>query len=138
MKLFIAGRHDLADVLAEVAGKARKRLLVCCFLITLPFFLSLLARKKSEGVDVSVIMAAEPENVNSVEFLRRNGVRVKLVRQAKGRLHAKFIVADKTALLSTFNYTHDGVNNNFEIAVLLGGKEADVLAEVFGELWSQV
>lgn len=137
MTLFVSEFDDLGDLLLKHIASARRHVYVCSYWLTLPFILAELVKKARNGVEVRVVLAAEPENVQSCNFLRQHGVMVRLIRQAYGRVHAKFIIADDRAVVTTCNYTHDGLNNNFELAIVIEEKnDVEKLAAAFQRLFS--
>ncbi|MEM4591739.1 MAG: phospholipase D-like domain-containing protein [Nitrososphaerota archaeon] len=128
---------DLINVITSFIRKARRKLYVCSYLLSLPFFMAELVNKKRAGIDVKVLLANDSSNIPAVNFLRSNKVDVRLVYQTRGRLHAKFIIADNKAMITTCNYTHDGLNNNKELAVILSRHDVRKLEEIFHQWWRE-
>lgn len=137
MHVYVSGADDLVDVLEDFLGRARRRVWIACYILSLPFVLVMLAEKAKKNVDVRVIVSDDPANAETVKFLRVNGVRVKIWFQRRGMLHTKMIIADDGFLIGSANLTHYGLNVNFEVMIVSHDKRVlRKLGKVFEQMWN--
>jgi len=98
----------------------------------MPFLLVQIVKAKKRGCDVKVLVDSDDRNWNPIAYLRKNDIEVRIWKSwGRGKLHAKFIIADQRALVGSANITQDAMNNNFEIMILLTGKAVEDLAQIF-------
>jgi len=98
----------------------------------MPFLLVQIVKAKSRRCDVKVLVDSDERNNDPIAYLRKNGVDARVWRPwGRGILHAKLIIADRRALIGSANLTQDAMNNNFEIMVMLSGREVESLAQIF-------
>ncbi|MEM4342183.1 MAG: phospholipase D family protein [Candidatus Caldarchaeum sp.] len=135
MTVFFSADNEFTILIGEMIEKACKRVLVACYLLSLPFILQKLVEKKRQGLDVRAVLGMEQPNQASVAFLLQNGVPVKVWR--RNTLHMKMIVVDNTLIVTSANLTHYGLNQNQEIMLFTKNKD-DVkkAVEYFEWLWT--
>ena len=86
----------------------------------MPAILAELVKARKRGCDVRVLLDRDDRNKQTKNFLKMNGIEVRLTARPRGILHAKYIIVDrKRALITTTNFTHDAMNNNYEIAYII-------------------
>lgn len=134
MTVFFSANTDFTLILNDLIGKAKKRVYVACFLLSLPFVLQKLIEKNRMGLDVRVVLSDDLLNQASTAFLLQNGVPVKIWR--RNMLHMKMIIVDNTLIVTSANLTHYGLNQNQEILLFTKNKD-DVkkAVEYFEWMW---
>jgi len=121
--IYISNIDDLFKITLNFLSKARREILVCSYLLTMPAILIELIRAKNRGCDVKVLMANDDRNKRVKDFLKSHGIEAKIWISPKGILHAKYIIVDsRKALIASSNFTHDAMNNNYEIAYIIRSK----------------
>jgi len=108
-------------LLAAMAG-ARRRVWMEMYLLTDDDALGALQAARSGGADVRVLLEPAPygdETANQGAFatLARDGVDVRWFAVPGGLVHAKVILVDDVAWISTANLTNAGLNRNRELMV---------------------
>ncbi|MEM2004436.1 MAG: phospholipase D-like domain-containing protein [Nitrososphaerota archaeon] len=115
---------DLYKLTIDFLSRARREVLICSYLLTMPAILAELVRAKQRGCEVKVLLSGDDRNKPVKQFLRSNGIDARLWISPKGILHAKYIIIDcKRALIASTNFTHDAMNNNYEIAYIVTNKK---------------
>ena len=122
----------MAEVISSLIAKAKHRVYVCSYLLLMPFLLVQIVKAKKRGCDVKVLVDSDDRNWKPMAYLRKNDIEVRIWKPwGRGKLHAKFIIADKKALVGSANITQDAMNNNFEIMILLTGETVEELTQIF-------
>jgi len=122
--IYISTIDDLFEITLNFLSKAKKEVLVCSYLLTMPAVLIELLKAKQRGCEVKVLIANDERNKPVRDFLVSNGIDARIWISPKGILHAKYIVVDcKRALIASTNFTHDAMNNNYEIACIIRSKK---------------
>ncbi|ANW98776.1 hypothetical protein CSTERTH_06920 [Thermoclostridium stercorarium subsp. thermolacticum DSM 2910] len=133
------GIRSLGTVISELIVSAADEIHIVAYLITSTAFIDLLSQAAGRGVKVYMLLN------NLLE--QPHAVREKLLTAAKeydhftikefcktnrGVLHAKAIVVDRArAIVGSANFTHAGMTEgNYEIAVLVTGREAAIIAKL--------
>lgn len=113
--------HILAYVMSFRAGK----------------ILELLGGALERGVSVRIVIndldRQHPAIVGKLRTMQKQHAHMKVTdfRPPKGDLHAKVIVADrKKTVIGSANFSFGGMTNNYEIGVLIEGKEAWEMAKI--------
>ncbi|MEM2257812.1 MAG: phospholipase D-like domain-containing protein [Candidatus Caldarchaeum sp.] len=117
--LYTSAQDDLFTVVIDFLSSARREILLCSYLLTMPAILAELVKARRRGCDVRVLLANDDRNKPVRDFLRMNGIDARLSARPRGILHAKYVIADRRALLATTNFTHDAMNNNYEVAYIV-------------------
>ena len=103
--------------------------------------LGLLVEAKRRGVDVRVLVDEYTfqRYRYTVEYLKENGVPVKLDPSSATTMHAKIVVVDgKIAVVGSHNWTEAALRWNEEYSVeVIGAAVAGKVEEYFMRLWSQ-
>ena len=131
--IYISTIDDLFEITLNFLSKSRREVLVCSYLLTMPAILIELVKAKQRGCDVKVLMASDDRNKQVKDFLKSHGIDARIWISPKGILHAKYIIVDsRKALIASSNFTHDAMNNNYEIAYIIRSKrDVEKLRESF-------
>ncbi len=144
-RLLVMPEDGVGPVL-DLIRSARQSIRFKIYLLTYQDAITELVRAANRGVDVRVIIEKDPtgggeSNQESYDLLRKGGVAVKWAPSDLYRLtHEKsLVVDDRTALVSTFNYTRSSFNGNREYA-LRTTTQAEVadIARAFDADWKGV
>ncbi|MGW1712050.1 phospholipase D family protein [Streptomyces sp. NPDC002156] len=146
---------DHVAVALDEAERARIRLWISMFLIGLSapddlrlsvrFVLDAVVRAGRRGVDVRVLVddfrsgpARVRSNAAAAGYLARRGVPVRVWAEPRpSGEHTKLIVADRTVVCGSANWTPGGLDRNYELAVRVrSGPLADDLARSFDSTWA--
>jgi len=119
---------ELVDILGEKLEKCEKRAWIAVYILTLPYMLAQLVKLKREKKDVRVILSNDPANDNTIRFLSTYNVPLKVWRQTHGILHMKLALIDDTAIFTSANLTHYGLNRNQEFLLVV--KDKNVVAKL--------
>lgn len=106
-----------------------------------------LVERRSHGVDVRVLLSGQVQtpvlgvaNIASGILLESYGILHRRVFDAgdnRSGMHAKFVICDDVAMVGSQNWTNDGLNDNIEDAVILGGLPVELLGVEFERLWAR-
>jgi len=131
--IYISTIDDLFEITLNFLSESRREVLVCSYLLTMPAILIELVKAKQRGCDVKVLMASDDRNKQVKDFLKSHGIDARIWISPKGILHAKYIIVDsRKALIASSNFTHDAMNNNYEIAYIIRSKrDVEKLRESF-------
>ncbi|WAM36583.1 phosphatidylserine/phosphatidylglycerophosphate/cardiolipin synthase family protein [Caldicellulosiruptor acetigenus] len=142
-KLVGKGIRSLGTVIEELIVSATDEIHVAAYLITSTTLVDLLAGAAGRGIRVYVVvndLGEQPAGVRekllaAVKKFEHFTVR-EFSRRNKGVLHAKVLVVDRNkAVVGSANFTYSGMTEgNYEIAVLLEGREAAIIARIVEEL----
>lgn len=133
------GTRSIGVVTEELIRSAKDEIQVMAYLITSLDFVKLLVSTAEKGIKVVVVVNSLQEQPEAVRKMlgeakkRHEHFQVKeFCRRGKGSLHAKAIVADREkAIVGSANFTRAGMaGGNHEIAVLLDGRDAELLARL--------
>jgi len=121
--IYISTIDDLFKVTLNFLSKARREILICSYLLTMPAILIELVRARNRGCVVKVLMANDDRNKKVRDFLKSHGIDARIWVSWRGILHAKYIIVDsRKALIASSNFIHDAMNNNYEFAYIIRSK----------------
>jgi len=127
---------DLSEVMRRRILGARRRVLGCFYLLSLPYVVQAFVLARRNGCDVMLILSDEVVNINTLNYLEAAGVKAKMWRQSRGQLHVKMLIADDVALVGSYNPTFYGSQYNVEIMIEIDNpRDVDELASFFMRLW---
>lgn len=131
--IYISTQDDLYKLILHFLSQAKAEILLCSYLLTMPAIIIELLKARQRGCEVKVLMSDDDRNKLTRDYLREWGIDARLWRSPKGILHAKYIVVDgEAALIASTNFTHDAMNNNYEIAYIVEAKkEVEKLRQSF-------
>jgi cardiolipin synthase len=142
-KLVGKGIRSLGTVIEELIVSATNEIHVAAYLITSTELVDLLAGAAGRGIRVYVVvndLGEQPAEVReklltTAEKFEHFTVREFSCRN-EGVLHAKILVIDRSkAVVGSANFTYSGMTEgNYEIGVLLKGREAAIIARIVEEL----
>ena len=90
----------------------------------MPAIIIELIKAKQRGCEVKVLMSDDDRNLITRDYLREWGIDARIWRSPRGILHAKYIIIDgEAAIIASANFTHDAMNNNYEIAYMVRSKK---------------
>jgi len=76
-------------------------------------------------------------SIEAIRWLFENGVNIRIVPSSP-KFHAKVYIADRNkAIVSSANLTHNGIENNIEVGVLLDESESIQLSHWFESTWNE-
>ena len=121
--IYISTIDVLFKVTLNFLSKARREILICSYLLTMPAILIELVKARNRGCVVKVLMANDNRNKKVRDFLKSHGIDARIWVSRRGILHAKYIIVDsRKALIASSNFTHDAMNNNYEFAYIIRSK----------------
>lgn len=138
--------RQTAGVLAELIGRSNRNLAVCTYvLVYLDELLPLFSAARDRGVSIRVLLDNEAGRAKSssntvmslCSIIGQEGVRF-WGGNSKGdeSLHAKFLIADDTALVTSANMTGRAITRNVEVGCLIKASDAvERLSDLFELLW---
>lgn len=142
----IDGRQT-AGVLAELIGRAQRNVYICSYvLVYLDELLPLFSAARERGVSVRILLDNEAGRAKSASnttahlcsIIGRDSVRF-WGGESTGdeSLHAKFVIADDTALVTSANMTGRAITRNVEVGCLFETRDVvERLSELFDVLWN--
>jgi phosphatidylserine/phosphatidylglycerophosphate/cardiolipin synthase-like enzyme len=143
---FESDGRQTAGVLAELIGRSERSLSICSYvLVYLDELLPLFSEAQDRGVSTRVLLdniagrakSASSTLVSLSSIIGQENVRFWGAESNGGEsLHAKFVVSDDTALVTSANMTGRAVTRNVEVGCLLSDSESIcVLSNMFDRLW---
>jgi phosphatidylserine/phosphatidylglycerophosphate/cardiolipin synthase-like enzyme len=136
IRVYTSLDSELIDIIASEIEKCGKRLWIMVYVLSLPYILREIVRLYRAGRDVRIILSNDPLNVEAVNFLESNGVRVKIWRQTYGILHTKLVILDDVVIITSANMTHYGLNRNQELMLIIKhGHTLRALENLFLAYW---
>lgn len=123
------------DRLLEIVDQAKRSLVVSCFgWDEHGVLVDLIARRAADGLDVVVLARMRERSMPALVRLAASGARV----VGFPWLHAKAISADRgsVAWLGSANFEQRGLEEGFELGLVLGGERAVVVHEVLTD-WAR-
>lgn len=142
-KLVGRGIRSLGTVIEELVTSAEDEIHLAVYLITSSTLVDLLISAADRGIKVYAVVNSLEEQPGQIkEKLLSASKKYKhftvkeFSRDSRDVLHAKVLVTDRNrAVVGSANFTYSGMTEgNYEIAVLIEGKEAAVLAKIIEEL----
>ena len=135
------GVRGTEPVIEEIIRGAKKEIHIVAYVFTSSAsrFIDLIEEAAARGIAISIIMdGLETQRYKAVfSRLQRmpktfHNVKITCFNDAAGgRLHAKVVISDRSkAVIGSANFTKGGMVGNYEIGVLIEGKEAWQLAEL--------
>lgn len=120
---FAVGPEDGAAAVLDGIRGARRRVLMEMYLLTAPEAVSALLNARRAGVDVRVLLEPTPygepdANLAAYAALTAAGVDVRWTTRRAGLTHAKVIIVDERAIITTANLTVAGLGLNREFTVV--------------------
>lgn len=131
----VTGRDEtsLRDAVLRLVRAARTHLIVCSYgLDSNHEAVRAIEERLRAGVAVTVLTRPRPAVNDAVHRLRAAGAQV----LAHDKLHAKAIFSDDEAMVMTANLEGHGLDNGFEVGVLLDREGKDALAATL-TAWSR-
>lgn len=130
LELLVLPDDDGAGALVGAIAAARRRVWMEMYLLTDDRAIGALAAARSTGAEVRVLLEPSPygeESANEAAFatLARAGIDVRWFQVPSGLVHAKAILVDDTAWISTANLTNAGLGRNREL-IAVDTEPADV------------
>lgn len=102
--------------------------------------LRILVELKKKGLDVKVVVDdvtydSYPQTIN---YLKNNGVPIRLDESSSRTTHAKLIIIDnETVIIGSHNWTESALSYNRETSIMIQDKEtATKLTEYFTKIWN--
>ena len=138
--------RQTAGVLAELIGRSERSLSICSYvLVYLDALLPLFSAAQDRGVSIRVLLdkvAGRAKSASSTVASLSSIVGQENVRFWGGEsnidesLHAKFLIADDTALVTSANLTGRAITRNVEVGCLIEASDTvERLSELFRLLW---
>lgn len=137
------GTRSIGVVIEELIHSARDEIQVLAYRITSQDFVNLLTTAAEKGIKVTVVIDSlvdQPDTVKTALEKAENKFKHFKVKEfcikGKGSLHAKAIIIDREkAIVGSANFTRSGIaSGNHEIAVLIEGRNAELLAKLADNL----
>jgi len=141
---------DYYRTLLNILGNAGKSIYVVMYVVKydprepgdpVNTLLETLANLSSRGLDVRVVVDDEtytsyPE---TIEFLKRSGIAVKLDESKSRTTHAKIVIVDNaTAVLGSHNWTESALTSNHEASIVTDCPHVvESLLRYFSDIWSK-
>lgn len=143
---FAIDDRQTAGVLAEMIGSAQRNLAICSYvLVYLDELLPLFSAARKKGVSIRILLDNAAGRTNSgsstteslSSLLGQESVRFwGDDSTSEQSLHAKFLIADETALVTSANMTGRAITRNVEVGCLFEAQEVvSRLQELFDMLW---
>lgn len=144
---FANDSRQTAGVLAELIGSAEHVVCICSYVFKyLDEFVSVFKNARDRGVSVRILLDKEmgkDKSDTSTLVNLRNIIGEDSIRfwasesDEEHSLHAKFLIADKKALITSANMTGRAVTRNIEVGCLIEESDAvERLSNLFELLWS--
>jgi phosphatidylserine/phosphatidylglycerophosphate/cardiolipin synthase-like enzyme len=143
---FASDERKTAGVLAELIGRAQHNVSICSYvLVYLDELLPLFSAARDRGVSIRILLDNEAGRAksasnttaslcsiigqDSVRFWRGESI-------GDASLHAKFLIADDTVLVTSANMTGRAITRNVEVGCLIETRDVvERLSELFDTLW---
>ncbi|MBD3334030.1 MAG: hypothetical protein GF355_00775 [Candidatus Eisenbacteria bacterium] len=132
---------DLRDVTRSFLATSQETLRVAMFKFTDEKLARKIRSLLKKGIAVQIVLdagAAVQEQERPWTSLLRYGLQLRFWKPGGGELHAKFALADRSAvLIGSANWTESGMRENVE--VVLWSRASDVVASfrrIFREIWA--
>lgn len=143
---FATDQRQTAGVIAELIGNSRRSVSVCSYvLVYLDELLPLFLAARDRGALVRVLLdrgvgraqSASKTISNLGSIIGRDSLRFwGAEATSEESLHAKFLIADDVALITSANMTGRGITRNVEVGCLIEAADAvERLAILFDVLW---
>lgn len=143
---FESDGRQTAGVLAELIGRSERSLKICSYvLVYLDELLPLFSAAQNRGVSIRVLLdhaAGRAKSASSTVASLCSIIGKENVRFWGGEsniaesLHAKFLISDDTALVTSANMTGRAITRNVEVGFLVDSHEAvEQLNCLFQALW---
>lgn len=140
--------RQTAGVIAELIGGSESSLSICSYvLVYLDELLPLFSAAQARGVSIRVLLdnvAGRAKSASSTVESLSSIIGQENVRYWGGgsniekSLHAKFLISDDTALITSANMTGRAITRNVEVGCLVSNTPAiKSLVAMFEELWTQ-
>ena len=145
---FESDGRQTAGVLAELIGRSERSLSICSYvLVYLDELLPLFSAAQDRGVSIRVLLdnvAGRTKSASSTVESLSSIIGQENVRFWGGEsnidesLHAKFLISDDTALVTSANMTGRAITRNVEVGCLVSNPPAvKSLVALFEQLWTQ-
>lgn len=152
LKVSVAFSPGCQDKIVEYIDSATKEVLVAVYILTSREISRALAKARTRGVDVKVIIDGElgMSKFSKAKYLAKRGVKVRLLRYPLGgrfrpKMHHKFMIVDKKIVSTgSFNFTASAEKLNDENCLFIeleknaGADENEVVEKFmkeFERLW---
>lgn len=143
---FASDGRQTAGVLAELIGRSQRSLDICSYvLVYLDELLPLFSAARDRGVSIRVLLDNEAGRAKSASkttaslcsIIGQESVRFwGGASNDDGSLHAKFLIADDTVLVTSANMTGRAITRNVEVGCLIETRDfVERLRELFDTLW---
>jgi phosphatidylserine/phosphatidylglycerophosphate/cardiolipin synthase-like enzyme len=143
---FETDSRKTAGVIAELMGRSQRSIDICSYvLVYLDELLPLFVDAKDRGVSIRVLLDNVAGRANSASgtlanlsaIIGKENVRLwGRESDVEESLHAKFVVADDKALVTSANLTGRAITRNVEVGCLIEASDTvERLSELFGALW---
>lgn len=144
---FESDGRQTAGVLSELIGRSERSLSICSYvLVYLDELLPLFSAAQDRGVSIRVLLdnvAGRAKSASSTVASLSSIVGQENVRFWGGEsnvdesLHAKFLIADDTALVTSANMTGRAITRNVEVGCLIETRYVvERLSDLFDTLWN--
>ncbi len=152
MRVYFSPNGGCEDAILEAIAHAKKEIDVAMYAFTSRRLAQALVEAKRHGVRVRVVLDGSFDRDNQYskgEFLRRNGLPVKLVsprgawgraKEWEGKMHNKFAVIDgSTVITGSYNWTTTAERVNHENLLIFTGapQVARAYTKEFNLLWGR-
>lgn len=143
---FESDGRQTAGVLSELIGRAQHNISICTYvLVYLDELLPLFSAARDRGVLIRILLdneAGRAKSASNTTAILSSIVGQNSVRYWGGEsngdesLHAKFLIADGTALVTSANMTGRAITRNVEVGCLIETPDVvERLRELFDTLW---
>jgi phosphatidylserine/phosphatidylglycerophosphate/cardiolipin synthase-like enzyme len=145
---FASDGRQTAGVLAELIGRSKRNVSVCSYvLVYLDELLPLFSEARDRGVSIRVLLdnqagrakSASKTTANLCSIIGQENVRFwGGESNVDESLHAKFLVADDKALVTSANLTGRAITRNVEVGCQISDPQVVLrLLILFDQLWEQ-
>ncbi len=138
---FSPQNRTISNHLIKMINNAKKSIYIETFIITHKEFAQSLVDAKNRGVDVKIIVDATgaANNYSMVNFLRNNGIKVKVENYA-GKMHMKTLLIDGEYFISgSLNLTKSGDQYNDENLVFIKNTQLTKKStDFFNYIWLKI
>jgi len=132
---------NIAKEIVEVINKAGWEIVAAVYLFSSKYVARALARAVPRGVTVRLILDREQaDKYYSIdEWMIERGVNIKPVKIYKGVMHHKFLIVDRTTLITgSYNVTTDSEYRNHEAMIFTSNQELiQSFYSRFEQLWEK-
>lgn len=152
VKVFFSPDGGAQEAIIEKINEARREILVAMYCFTSRPLARALVRARERGVNVKVMLDRDcaKDKYSKEEYLRKNGIMVKLSPERSGllsrffqiyppKMHHKFAVIDENVLITgSYNWTRTAEISNWENILLFedAGELALEYKKEFERLWN--